>query len=135
LPADGDASVAICDSLNEAMECAKNVTAHHLELCCEIYDHEGKSGEPLETIYNPFVEGRYRGRPYARRVTAWGGGIFLCGVVLIAVDVSRDLAWIWGHVLGLKMVVVGTGLLVRGLSRWYEHRKSQSPTVPFVTAP
>lgn len=122
-PVDGGASVAICECLNEAQECAAGIVASHPELCCEIYDHEGKSREPLEVVYNPAVEGRYRGRPYARRITACGSAIFLCGGALIALDMRRDLAWIWGYVLGLKMVVVGTALLVRGLTALYEHRK------------
>jgi len=44
---------------------------------------------------------------------------------LIAVGMRRDLAWIWGYVLGLKMVVVGIGLLVRGLTGLYEHSKAE----------
>jgi len=121
---DGEASVAICDDRNEALECARDVVARHPETCCEIYDHEGKSDEPLQVVYNPAVEGRYRGRPHARRIIAWGSGVFLCGAALIAVDFRHGLAWIWGYVLGLKMLVVGTGLLVRGLAGLYERRKS-----------
>lgn len=96
--------------------------ARHPELCCEIYDHEGKSGEPLQVVYNPAVEGRYRGRPLERRITIWGSVVFSCGAALIVVDIQHGLAWIWGYVLGLKMLVVGTGLLVRGLSGLYEGR-------------
>jgi hypothetical protein len=122
-PVEGDASVAICEDLHEAAECARSIVFRHPQLCREIYDHEGKAGAPLQVIYNPAVEGRYQGRPYARRVTAWGSGIFLCGAALIALDMRRDLAWIWGYVLGLKMVIVGTGLLVHGLAGLYELRK------------
>jgi hypothetical protein len=124
-PADGESCVAICDDRNEAVACAEGVVARHPELCCEVYDHEGKSGEPLQVVYNPAVEGRYRGRPLERRITAWGSAVFLCGATLIAVDFRHGLAWIWGYVLGLKMLIVGTGLLVRGLAGLLESGRKQ----------
>jgi hypothetical protein len=124
-PAGGNVSAAICDDLDEARAFAGGVVARHPELCCEIFDHEGKSGAPLQVVYDPTVQGRCQGRPVARRETAWGVTVFACGVALIAVDLRHDLAWIWGYVIGLKMVLVGTGLLVRGVSGLCQHRSQQ----------
>jgi hypothetical protein len=119
----GEVCVAICASLHEAVDCARKVVAPHPELCCEIYDHMGKSGEPLQVVYDPSVEGRHQGRPFARRETVWGSLIFLSGVGFIVVDLRHDLLWIWGYVIGLKMVIIGCAFLVRGLAGLYEHRR------------
>jgi len=118
----GGISIALCGDLPEAIHFAGEVVAGHSELCCEIYDHEGKSKDPLQVIYNPAVRSRYRGLKYSKRETFWGSVVLLCGVALIIVDFARDLAWIWGYVIGLKLTVVGGSFLVRGCVGWYEHR-------------
>jgi len=125
-----DASVALCDDLAEAVAFAGSVVAAHPELCCEVYDHEGKSNEPIQVIYAPSVEGRCQGRPVARRATVWGSVILLGTVVLLGVDIRHGLAWIWGYVIGLKLLVIGVSLLVRGLAGLYEHREGRSAAAP-----
>ncbi len=115
-------SIALCGDLSEAMSFANDVVARLPELCCEIYDHEGKSKDPLQVIYNPAVRGRYQGLEYARRETLWGSMTLLIGIAFIVTDARRDLAWIWGYVIGLKLTLVGGSFLVRGLVGWYEHR-------------
>jgi hypothetical protein len=121
-PAGGNPSIAICGDLDEALDFSRGVVARHSDLCAEIYDDTGKSGDPLQVIYDPSVEGRHRGLPVARRETGWGAVVFVCGISLIAVDIRHDLAWIWGYVLGLKMVIIGTALMIRGFAGLYEHR-------------
>jgi hypothetical protein len=115
-------SIALCDDLVDAIHFAADVVARHSELCCEIYDHEGKAKDPLEVVYNRAVRSKYRGLKYSRRETFWGSVVLLCGIALIAVDASRDLAWIWGYVIGMKLTLVGGAFVVRGSVGWYEHR-------------
>jgi hypothetical protein len=123
--ADGGGDVAICASLDDAVEFARSVVARHPELCAEVYDDTGKSSEPLRVIYDPSVQGRYQGRPVARRETVWGLVFLVCGVSLFVVDLRHEFAWIWGYVIGLKMVIIGSALLVRGFAGLYEHRQSR----------
>src|SRR4051812_1914 len=47
----GEEAVAICINLDQAEKLANEVVARHPELCAEVYDHRGKSGEPLRVIY------------------------------------------------------------------------------------
>ena len=118
----GGESAAICADLDEAVTFANAIVARHPELCAEIYDHEGKSGEPLRIVYEPSVRGKYEGRPYAKRETAWGVTIVCCGIAFIIVDFRHHLEWIWGYIIGLKLVIIGGSFLVRGLVGLYEHR-------------
>jgi hypothetical protein len=122
-PARGEASVAICADLQEAVGLSNSLVAAHPDLCCEIYNHEGMSGDPLQVIYNPAVRGRYVGRPVARRETLWGIALCLCSVGFIVADFRHDLAFIWGYVIGLKLLIVGCVLVVRGVLGLYEHRR------------
>jgi hypothetical protein len=119
---EGEESVAICRDLDEAAAFGHATVARHPELCAEIYDHEGKSGEPLRVVYEPSVRGRYTGRPYAKREAMQGGLIVSLGMVFIAFDIHRDLTWMWGYILGAKLVLVGGSFLVRGIAGLYEHR-------------
>jgi hypothetical protein len=120
----GDGAVGIAEDLSEAGSSARGIVARHPELCCEIYDHEGKSGPPLEVVYEESVRGRYVGLPVARRETMWGSFLFCCGIGFVALDVSRDLLWMWGYIVGLKLCLVGGSFLVRGVAGMYEHRKA-----------
>ncbi len=118
----GDQSVAICRSLAEAVELANTVVARHPELCAQIYDHHGKSGDPLRVIYEPSVRGKYEGRPYAKREAFWGLLLASCGTGFIVYDARHDLKWMWGYLIGMKLFIVGGSFLVRGLVGLYEHR-------------
>ena len=42
---------ALCEDVAEARDFARQVAARHPELCCRIYDSEGKSRPPLRVIY------------------------------------------------------------------------------------
>jgi hypothetical protein len=120
--ASGDGSVAICVDLDEAVNFANTIVARHPELCAEIYDHEGKSGEPLRVVYEPSVRGKYEGRPYARRETAWGVTIASFGVAFVVFDALHHLEWMWGYIIGVKPPIIGGSFLIRGLAGLYEHR-------------
>jgi hypothetical protein len=121
-PGRDESSVALCDHLQEAVETAGGLVGAHPELCCEIYDHEGMAGEPVEVIYNPAERGKYVGRPVARREAWWGTALCLCALGFIFADFRHGLAYIWGYVLGLKLLIIGLVLLVRGFLGLHEHK-------------
>ena len=87
------ASIAICDDLPEAAGFAGDLVSRHPNLCCEIYDHEGKSKEPLQLIYHRICTASTRCH-YAKRLTLWGSLAFLSGAAFIAYDLSHDLTWL-----------------------------------------
>jgi hypothetical protein len=61
------------------------------------------------------VRGKYAGLRDARRETQWGSLSPAIGLAFIVADFRRDLAWLWGY-------VIGGVFLVRGLIGCYEHR-------------
>jgi hypothetical protein len=117
----GEPSVALCENLAEAVGVARDVVQSHPDLFCEIYDHHGKSGEPIEVVYHPAERGKYVGRPVAKREALWGAALCLCASGVIIADFRHDLALIWGYVIGVKMLIVGVSFLVRGLLGLHEH--------------
>ncbi len=118
----GSEAVAICGGLEEAVDLAESIVNRHPELCGQIYDRHGKSDEPLRTVYEPSVRGRYEGRPYARRETLRGLTLMSGGAVLVLIDVRHDLTWMWGYIIGAKLALIGGAFLVRGLIGLYGHR-------------
>jgi hypothetical protein len=116
------ASVEIAPDFAEAVRFADSVVTRHPELCCEIYGHEGKAGEPLRTVYEPSVRGRYEGLPWAKRETRIGLSLVSIGVLFIIYDARHDLRWMWGYIIGAKFLIIGGSFLVRGLAGLYEHR-------------
>jgi hypothetical protein len=124
----GGESVAICADFDDAVDFADTIVARHPELCAEIYDHEGKSGEPLRVVYEPSVRGKYEGRPYAKRETAWGLAIISCGIAFVIFDVRQSLAWMWGYIIGAKLIIIGGSFLIRGLIGLYAHPPEPTPS-------
>jgi hypothetical protein len=82
----GEDSVEIADSLPEALRFAEETVSRHPELCAEIYGHEGKTGEPVRTVYNPSVRGKYEGAALGKHHILTG----LC--VLSAPVIAHDAA-------------------------------------------
>jgi hypothetical protein len=119
---DGETSVQIASDFDEALRFAQAVVASHPELCCEIYGNEGKSGEPLRTVYEPSVQGKYEGFPWARREASIGLSLVAVAALFIVYDARHDLRWMWGYIIGAKLLIVGGGYLVRGAAGLYEHR-------------
>ena len=118
----GTESIALCDNFPEALAFASGVVAIHPELCCEVYDDEGKSKEPRQTVYNPAVRSKYEGRQYAKRQALWGSLVVVCGVAFAAYDFTQHFTWIWGYVIGAKLTVIGGFRMFTGLFDWYERR-------------
>jgi hypothetical protein len=120
--APGYESVAICPDLDEAVDLARAVVALHPVLCAEVYDHEGKSGEPLQVVYEASVRGRYEGRPYAKREAGWGLTLVSLASGFIIFDFRHNLEWMWGYIIGMKLFVIGASFLTRGLIGLWKHR-------------
>lgn len=113
---------ALCEDLGEARYFAREVVASHPKLCCEIYDSEGKCKPAQEVVYDPSVRDQHVGVIHARRQSLVGAAFVCVGVTLVAIDASRDLAWIWGYVIGLKCLLLGGIFLTRGFLEWREYR-------------
>jgi hypothetical protein len=122
---DGDAAVEIASDFDEAVHFAEGVVARHPELCCEIYGSEGKSGEPLRTVYDASVRGKYEGLPVAKRETAIGVALIFVASLFIIYDALHDLRWMWGYIIGAKLLIIGGSYLVRGTAWLLEHRLDQ----------
>jgi hypothetical protein len=114
--------MAIFDSREEVEESANDLISRDPALYCEIYDHAGEYGHPLETIRDTAFQDKYfSGR--ARKELIGGVALFVCGVSLAAIDFHHDLRWIWGYVLGLKCMIVGISLMVAGFIGLRKKRK------------
>jgi hypothetical protein len=105
--------LAILDSREEAVAVANDVVSRDPALYCDVYDHTGEYGQPLETIRDIGFQVKYF-RRRARTELIGGSALFVCGVILAAIDFHRHLRWIWGYVLGLKFMIVGTCLMMAG---------------------
>lgn len=106
-------TLAILETRDEAIRFANDLVSRDPRLYCEIYDRAGQYGQPLETIRDTTFWRRYF-RSRALKELVGGSILFACGVMLAAIDFHRDLQWIWGYVLGLKCMIVGTCLIVVG---------------------
>jgi hypothetical protein len=107
-------SVAIFDSLSEARAWGEDICARHSKVRCDIYDSEGLANDAVESIYNAAVRGNYEGPKPARRRLYRGLAAVCAGIVLIAGDVHRDLLFMWGYILGVKMVLIGGAVAIQG---------------------
>src|SRR5215831_6134451 len=99
---EGEASAEISDNFDDAVRFAEEVVSRHPELCAEIYNHEGKSGEPIRTVYEPSVRGKYEGLPLAKRSTGVGLALLAAATLFVIYDAKHDLRWMWGYIVGLK---------------------------------
>lgn len=106
--------VAIFDSLPEARASGEEICAQHPRARCDIYDSEGLANDPVESIYNAAVRENYVGAKPARQRLYWGVAAVCVGSALIAWDVHRDLLFMWGYILGIKMVLIGGAAVIQG---------------------
>jgi hypothetical protein len=125
VPADN--SVAIFDSLPEARASGEGICAQNPRARCDIYDSEGLANDPVESIYNAAVKGNYVGPKPARQRLYWGLAALSVGTGLIAWDVHRDLLFMWGYILGIKLVLIGGSLAVQGALMLRELRQAVKP--------
>jgi hypothetical protein len=83
---------------------------------CDIYDSDGLANDAVESLYNPAIRGKYVG-PEAGRKRLYVGFTAICiGSLFIAWDVHRDLLFLWGYVIGLKLVLTGGVSIIQGIS-------------------
>ena len=108
-------SVTIFDSLPEARAWGEEICARNARARCDIYDSDGLANDAVESIYNAAVRDNYVGPKPARRRLYWGLAVMCVGSALIAWDVHRDLLFIWGYIVGVKMVLVGGSLATQGV--------------------
>jgi hypothetical protein len=114
IPGPEGKSLAFLESLEKAVAFANDLVSSDPAVYCEIYDHPGEYGQPLETIRDTvFRDDYFRAR--ARKELIGGAALLVCGVILAAIDFHRDLQWIWGYVIGLKCMIVGISLMVAGV--------------------
>jgi hypothetical protein len=107
-------SVTIFDSLSAARAWGEQVCARHARTRCDIYDSGGLAGDPVDSIYNAAVMGNYVGPKPARR-RLYGGLAAACvGSILIGWDFHRDLLFLWGYILGIKIVLAGGAMAIQG---------------------
>jgi hypothetical protein len=107
-------SVAIFDSLSEARAWGEKICERHSRVRCDIYDSEGLANDAVESIYNATVKENYVGSKPARKRLYAGLAAVCIGSALIAWDFHRDLLFIWGYILGLKLVLIGGALAIQG---------------------
>ena len=107
-------AVTIFDSLAEARLWGEGICARHSRARCDIYDSEGLANDAIESIYNAAVRGNYLGPIPARRRVYAGIAAACVGLVLIAWDIHRDLLFMWGYILGVKMVLIGGAVAIQG---------------------
>lgn len=70
--------------------------------------------DAVESICNAAVKGNYVGPKPARWRLFGGLASLFVGTALIAWDFHRDLLFMWGYVLGIKMVLVGGAVATQG---------------------
>jgi len=116
-------SLAIGDDCNDALHFARDIVSRDPNLYCELYDNPASYGQPLETIYDPGFRARYFVRRAHREIVA-GVLLWFLGTTFIVIDFRRDLTWIWGYVIGLKCLIVGTSLISIGVVRLRRHAVS-----------
>jgi hypothetical protein len=100
----------ILGSLNEAEAFATAEVARRPALRCTIYDHHGLIGAPLRDIRGSKFKAESEISPRFRR---WGGSVlFLGGLILIMVDWLHDFRFSWPAMIGVRMLILGSILLV-----------------------
>ena len=115
-PAGEATLVSVFESLAEAKQEAEAEVARVPTACAAIYDHKGRSGDPVRRVYHQSVQRRYDPERRARR-DAWAGGSLLVAFIIwsIAAAYSTDEHFLWFYILGMKLLVLGTILFVRGV--------------------
>jgi hypothetical protein len=125
--APGEDSVQVAVNLPEALCFAEEIVSRHPQLCAEIYNHQGKTDEPIRTIYNPSERGKYEGADLAKRLLFIGLAVLSVAAPFIIYDAKRGLRWMWGYIIGLKLFIIGGTFVIRGIVALLELRRSATP--------
>jgi len=109
-------AIPVFENMEDAERYAEQSVARLPSACASIYDHLGRSGDPLKKVYHESIRKQFDPARSARRY-AWVGGLFLGAFVIWAVIAafSTDEHFLWFYILGMKLLTFGTILFVRGL--------------------
>ena len=119
-PAADSTFVPVFESLPDAETYGEETAARSPAVCAEIYDHLGRSGDPVRRIYHEGVRKRFDPERRARR-DAWTGGSLLFAFTIWAIMIWLARNWsnehfLWFYIIGMKLLTLGTILFVRGVS-------------------
>jgi len=122
-PANECTTVAVFNGVADAEVYANTIVAATPTLCAEIYDHRGRSGEPLRRVYDESLRRRFDPERRARQHT-WIGGCLLLAFCLWAILAARLSSehFLWFYIVGIKIFTLGTVLFVRGMSYFMSKR-------------
>jgi hypothetical protein len=120
--------IPVFESMSEAETYAEQAVAGMPSVCASIYDHQGRSGDPLRRVYHPSVRRRFDPERNARR-SAWAGGCLLFAFAIWAVFAafSSDTHFLWFYIVGMKLLVLGSVLFVHGMGFFIGRRWAHGP--------
>ena len=109
------------DLFEARRHCAARVAAN-ARVGCLIYDAGGKL---LETVEDEKWATHYHGRPAAWRYTFWAVALFSGAGVCIVVDWFSGWKFIFGMIIGVKLLTLGIFFIAEGLAGllYYYSRK------------
>jgi hypothetical protein len=116
--------VPVFDNLPEAEAYAEQAVSGNASVCAAIYDHHGRSGDPVHRVYHASVQHTFDPERRARRLT-WTGGGFLLAFAIWAVyaATSTEEHFLWFYIAGVKLLTLGTVLFVQGIGYYLGRRK------------
>jgi hypothetical protein len=114
--ADSDATVPIFSTLTAAQSYAHEIVTWLPRAAASIYDHRGKGGGLVETVYHESIRHRFDPIPKARRDCLLGAVFLLAATTVIIYTAMNDWRFIWTYVVGPKLLILGLGFSIRGIS-------------------
>lgn len=117
-------AVPVFDSLPEAEAYADQAVSGNVSACASIYDHHGRSSDPLRRVYHSSVRSNFDPERRAKRLT-WTGGGFLAAFAIWAVyaATSTEEHFLWFYIVGVKLLTLGTVLFVQGIGYYLGRRR------------
>jgi hypothetical protein len=115
-----DATFLLFDRLGQAREFCEGAVQQHPEMCCEIFDSEGKAKPPILTIVHPEAKDELSAATVCkRRIIALA--LFALAGPLIWWDWHTGSGKIYPTVLAINMILVGIRLM-----QWNAARQQRS---------
>src|ERR1700761_4574703 len=103
-----DCTFVLFDSFWEAKTFCEAQVKQHPFMCAEIFDHQGRSKEPLAVIVDATVgEKGELSATSVRKRKLWACALFCGGGSLVVWDWSKEWDLSWPAVLGFNMIFVG----------------------------
>ncbi len=111
-------------TLSEAEHYATQHIAAHPTLCCRIYDHNGFIGAPIRDLRGPGYRDNTDISPRFRRWAAFL--LFFGGLTLFLTDWSVDFRFLWPSMLGTRLLLPGSILLVTEIVLFLNARRRRT---------